>query len=47
MMKFSDANHKKTAAEHSIEKPIFLNFVNLSTNSCPVIVGLLHPIIPC
>ena len=28
-------NCKKSAVKHSIEKPIFLNFVNLSPTFCP------------
>ena len=33
--RFSLKNCKNSAATHSIEKPIMLNFVNLSTAFCP------------
>ena len=32
---FSVKNRKKSPVKHSIEKPILLNFVNLSTTLCP------------
>ena len=33
--RFSGKNRKISAVKHSIEKPVLLNFVNLSTTFCP------------
>ena len=30
-------NCKKSAVKHSLEKPIFLNFLNLSPTFCPIL----------
>ena len=35
LWRFSVKNCKKSAVKHSIEKPISLNFVNLSPTFCP------------
>ena len=40
--RFLVKNCKKSAVEHSIEKPILLNFVNLSPTFCPKLWQGMH-----
>ena len=35
LWRFSVKNRKKLAVKHSTEKPVLLNFVNLSKTFCP------------